>query len=346
MGRPHRRTSPEFRTLLAIVSSLPILATLLVAQEPQRIVISSNSSRPPRLMKDVTPVAPPADNPVTPAKIALGKRLFFDQMLSKDRSVSCATCHDPARAFADDKTLAVGVFGRVGKRHSPTLINRGFGRMHFWDGRATTLEAQVLQPISDVNEMDLTVDEAVARLQGDAQYVAEFRDVFAAPPTANNLGHALATFLRSLRAEDSAYDRFMTGDTSALSAEEQRGMQVFRQKGRCTICHVEPLFSDDGLHNTGVAWDPETSSYKDDGRFAVSKRPADRGRFKTPTLRDISRSAPYMHDGSLATLADVVDFYDRGGRPNPGLFPLIRPLGLLPDEKAALLKFLEALNSR
>jgi cytochrome c peroxidase len=345
MGWPNRRTSPGLRALLAIVSILPLLATLLVAQEPQRIVVRS-SSRPPALMRDVPPVAPPADNPMTPAKVALGKRLFFENILSRDRSVSCSTCHVPERAFADDKRLAVGVFGRVGKRHSPTLINRGFGRMHFWDGRADTLEAQVLQPISDVNEMDLAVDEAVARLQGDTQYVAEFRDVFDAAPSAMDLGRALATFLRSLRAEDSAYDRFMTGDTTALSAEEQRGMQIFRQKGRCFLCHLEPLFSDEGLHNTGVAWNPETSSYKDDGRFAVTNRPADRGLFKTPTLRDISRSAPYMHDGSLATLADVVDFYDRGGRPNPGLFRLIRPLGLLPEEKAALVKFLEALNSR
>ena len=345
MGRPHSRTSPGLRTLLAIVSILPVLAALLVAQEPQRIVVRSGS-RPPALMKDVTPVAPPADNPMTPGKVALGRRLFFDKILSRDRSVSCSTCHVPERAFADDKTLAVGVFGRVGKRHSPTLINRAFGQMHFWDGRATTLEAQVLQPISDVNEMDLAVDEAVVRLQGDAQYMAEFRDIFGSAPSARSLGHALATFLRSLRAEDSAYDRFMTGDTDALSAEEQRGMQVFRQKGRCSICHLEPLFSDDGLHNTGVAWDPETSSYKDEGRFAVSKRPADRGRFKTPTLRDISRSAPYMHDGSLATLPEVIDFYDRGGRPNPGLFRLIQPLGLLPEEKAALVRFLEALNSQ
>jgi cytochrome c peroxidase len=204
----------------------------------------------------------------------------------------------------------------------------------------------VLQPVSDVNEMDLALEDAVSRLQQDAQYAAEFREVFGAPPSAADLGRALATFLRTLRSEGSAYDRFMAGETGELSEEQQRGLQIFRQKGRCILCHVEPLFTDDGLHNTGVAWDADTAGFKDDGRFGVTSRPADRGKFKTPTLRDIARSAPYMHDGSLATLADVVDFYDRGGQANPGLFLLIRPLGLSPDEKTALVRFLEALNSR
>ena len=346
MSQPSRRTSCVIRSLLAVTMCLPLLATLVKAQEPRRVEVIFGPNRPPRLMKDMPPVPPPADNPMSAAKTALGQRLFFDPILSRDRSVSCATCHDPKRAFADDKTLAVGVFGRVGKRHSPSLINRVFGRMQFWDGRVTGLEAQVLLPISDVNEMDLALEDAVARLQQDEKYAAEFREVFGGPPSAADLGRALATFLRTLRSEDSAYDRFMAGQTSELTEEQRRGLEIFRQKGRCIFCHVEPLFTDDGMHNTGVAWDTGTSAFKDDGRYAVTTRAADRGRFKTPTLRDISRSAPYMHDGSLATLADVVDFYDRGGRTNPGLFPLIRPLGLSPDEKAALLKFLEALDSR
>ena len=337
----------ERRVVIAIAAALPLVATALVAQEqrpPPTIEFISN--RPPRLIKDMKPVPAPADNPDSPAKTALGRRLFFDTILSRDRTVACSTCHDPARGFADDKTLAVGIAGRVGKRHSPTLINRAFGRMQFWDGRVVGLEAQVLLPISDVNEMDLSIEEAVKRLGQDPAYTTEFKAVFGVAPSASDLGRALATFLRSLRSDDTRYDRFMAGDTGALSAEEQGGLEVFRRKGRCTLCHVEPLFSDDGMHNTGVAWNGDTTTFKDDGRFAATRRPADRGKFKTPTLRDIARSAPYMHDGSLATLSDVVDFYDKGGRPNPGLFALIRPLGLAAEDKAALVKFLEALNSR
>jgi cytochrome c peroxidase len=337
----------ERRVVLALAAALPLAATVLVAQERRPATIEFvSSNRPPRLIKDMKPVPAPADNPETPAKTALGRRLFFDTILSKDRTVSCSTCHDPARGFADDKALAVGIAGRVGKRHSPTLINRAFGRMQFWDGRVVGLEAQVLLPISDVNEMDLSIEEAVTRLGQDPAYTTEFKDVFGATPTAPDLGRALATFLRSLRSDDTPYDRFMAGDSAALSAEEHRGLEVFRRKGRCIFCHVEPLFSDDGMHNTGVAWNAETSTFKDDGRFAVTSRPADRGKFKTPTLRDIARSSPYMHDGSLATLQDVIDFYDKGGRPNPGLIVLIQPLGLAAEEKTALVKFLEALNSR
>lgn len=298
----------------------------------------------PRLMSAMTPVAVPADNPPTDEKAALGKRLFFDKILSNDRTVSCATCHDPERAFADTKTLAVGISGRVGKRHSPSLINRAFGRAHFWDGRAATLEAQVVQPISDRNEMDLPLEDAVARLAGDRAYQDAFLSVFGQPVSAADLGRALATYLRTIRSSDSPYDRFAAGDAEAMTADQKQGLQIFRTKARCIFCHAEPLFTDEQFQNTGVAWQPDTSAYQDDGRFAVSNQARDRGKFKTPTLREIARTAPYMHDGSLATLEEVVDFYDRGGRPNQNLFPLIRPIGLSSIEKQQLIKFLEALN--
>jgi len=298
----------------------------------------------PRLISTLTPVGVPADNPPTEEKAALGKRLFFDKILSNDRTVSCATCHDPERAFTDTKALAVGVSGRVGKRHSPSLINRAFGRVHFWDGRAASLEAQVVEPISDRNEMDLPLEDAVARLAGDRSYRDAFQSVFGQPVSGGDLGRALATYLRTIRSTDSPYDRFMSGAADAMTPEQQQGLQVFRAKARCIFCHVEPLFTDEQFQNTGVAWLAETTSYQDDGRFMVSNQPNDRGKFKTPTLREIARTAPYMHDGSLATLADVVDFYDKGGRPNQNLFPLIRPIGLTPAEKQQLIKFLEALS--
>ncbi len=289
-------------------------------------------------------MAVPADNPITEAKTALGRRLFFDPLLSNDRTVSCATCHDPERAFADDKALAVGVFGRIGKRHSPSLVNRGFGRSHFWDGRAGTLEAQVLQPIQDPNEMDLSIAEALKRLGASESYRRDFQTAFERPMSEEDLGRALATYLRTIRSGDAPFDRFIAGDQQALSTEQQLGLRIFRSRGRCAICHFEPTFTDEQFQNTGVAWQPEAGTYQDDGRYAVSRLERDRGKFKTPTLREIARTAPYMHDGSLATLEDVVNFYDGGGRPNRNLFPVISPLNLTPEEKRALVKFLESLS--
>jgi cytochrome c peroxidase len=301
----------------------------------------------PRRLADMV-MRVPADNPLTVEKIALGRRLFFETSLSSDRSVACATCHDPKRAFTDDRPLAVGVFERVGRRHSPALINRGFGQTQFWDGRAATLETQVLRPIEDRNEMDLSLEEAIARLTADEYYRAAFQTVFERPVSAEDLGRALASYVRSIRSGDAPYDRFIDGETDALSPEQQLGLRVFRTKGRCAFCHREPTFTDEQFWNTGVAWsvDPasQTGSYQDEGRFEVARTERLRGSFKTPTLREVARTAPYMHDGSLATLADVVDFYDKGGRPNRNLMPIIRPLGLTTEEKQALIKFLESLN--
>jgi cytochrome c peroxidase len=301
----------------------------------------------PRRLADMVMRVPP-DNPITEAKAALGRRLFFDRLLSNDRSVSCATCHDPARAFTDERSLAVGVFGRVGRRHSPSLVNRGFGRSQFWDGRAATLEALAIQPIPDSNEMDLSLDDAVARLTADEPYRAEFQAVFGRPVSADDLARALATYLRTIRSVDSPYDRFIDGDQEALTPQQQLGLRIFRSKGRCIICHGEPTFTDEVFQNTGVAWrvDSETAvgTYQDQGRFQVTGLERDRGKFKTPTLREIARTAPYMHDGSLATLADVIEFYDGGGRSNPNLFVVVRPLHLTPDEKRAVVAFLEALS--
>ena len=293
-------------------------------------------------------VSIPADNASSEARVELGRRLFSDPVLSRDRTVSCSTCHKPEFAFTDQKPLAVGIAGRVGKRHSPTLVNRGLGHVQFWDGRAATLEELALMPLRDVNEMDLPPEEAVARLNADAAYKAAFQAAYGGPATTDDLARAIAGFVRMIRSENSPYDRFVAGDQTALSAEQQRGLQVFRTRGQCTFCHREPTFSDEVFQNTGVAWKPNTEGvggeYLDDGRFAVSKFDRDKGKFKTPTLREIARTAPYMHDGSLATLDDVVDFYDKGGRRNPNLFPIIRPIGLSVADKTALVKFLESLS--
>jgi cytochrome c peroxidase len=262
----------------------------------------------------------PEDNPLTAEKIELGRRLFNDRRLSRDGSIACVSCHDPEHAFSDGRAVAVGVFERKGKRNSPALINRGYGRSFFWDGRIATLEEQVLKPIQDPNEMDLRLAEAAARVGLPA----------------GEISHALASFVRSILSGDSPFDRFINGDRTALSSGEQLGLQIFRGKGNCTACHVGPNFSDEMLHNTGVAWR--------DGR--LTDIGAGRGDFKTPTLREAARTAPYMHDGSLATLEDVIEFYDRGGNRNPGLDGELRPLHLSSAEKQALLAFLSGLSGR
>lgn len=283
----------------------------------------------------------PEDNPLTPGRAALGRRLFFDPALSRDGTLSCATCHDPARGFADDKTVAVGIGGRRGTRNAPSLVNRGWGETFFWDGRVASLEAQVLEPIRNPVELGTSVPDVVARLRADGRYAGEFRTVFGRPPDAAALAHALATYVRSIRSGDSPVDRYRDGDRTALSAEARLGLRVFGIRGLCTTCHAGPTFTDERFHNTGIAWDGRR--FTDRGREAITGRPEDLGRFRTPPLREVAHTAPYMHDGSLATLEDVVEFYDRGGRPNPNLDSEIMPLGLSAQEKAGLVAFLRAL---
>ena len=260
----------------------------------------------------------PEQNPLTPEKIELGRRLFFDRRLSHDGSIACASCHDPERGFSDGRPVAIGVYGRQGRRNAPTLINRGYGRSFFWDGRVSSLEDQVLKPIQDPNEMDMPLSDAADR-------------VGLAP---EEISRALASYVRSILSGDSPFDRFINGDRSALSAEQQAGLQLFRGKANCIACHVGPNFTDEKLHNTGVAWR--------DGRFADAG--AGEGKFKTPTLREIVLTAPYMHDGSIATLEEVVGYYDRGGNRNPGLDQEIRPLHLSSTEKQNVIAFLRGLH--
>jgi cytochrome c peroxidase len=270
----------------------------------------------------------PEENPLRADAIALGRQLFADRRLSQDGSRSCASCHNPGRAFSDGRPIAVGVFGRVGRRNAPALVNRGYGRAFFWDGRSTSLEAQVLRPITDPNEMGMTLEDASRRVG----------------LTSEEISHALASFVRSILSGNSRFDRFVNGDRSALNAAEQRGLQVFRGKGNCTACHVGPNFTDERTHNTGVAWQPARAAYADPGRFEVTGKDADHGAFKTPTLREIARTAPYMHDGSLRTLEDVVNFYEQGGRPNPNLDEEIRPVKFTANEKRDLVRFLRTLT--
>jgi cytochrome c peroxidase len=281
----------------------------------------------------------PENNPLASARIAIGQRLFFDSLLSRTRSLACASCHQAARAFADSTARSRGVRGSTGRRNAPAIVNRAYGTSFFWDGRAESLETQVLQPIQDSLEMDLPIDAAVRRLMTDAFYGDAFGAAFPDGITTTNVARALASYVRTIRSGDAPIDRERAGDTTALSAQARRGQILFLGKANCSACHVGPTFSDEQFHNTGVA-----AGTSDAGRFLVTGREEDRGRFKTPTLREVARTAPYMHDGSLATLDDVVDFYDRGGRENLGLDREIKPLGLSAGEKADLVSFLGALS--
>jgi cytochrome c peroxidase len=268
----------------------------------------------------------PESNPLTPKTVEQGRRLFFDRRLSADGSLACAGCHRPEFAFSDPRPVSIGVFGRTGHRNAPALINRGYGTFFFWDGRTTTLEEQVLRPIEDPTEMGSNAVAAAAR-------VGLTRDA---------LANALATYVRSILAGDSPFDRYVNGDRSALSEEQQAGLKVFRGKGGCTSCHIGPTLSDERFHNTGVA--VREGRIADDGRFLVTRDERDRGAFKTPTLREVAVTAPYMHDGSVARLEEVVDFYDRGGNPNANQDREIRPLRLTSDEKRSLVSFLQSLS--
>jgi len=288
------------------------------------------------------PVAP--SNPLTLQKVELGRKLFFDKGLSRDGTFACATCHIPARAFTDGKRVAVGIHKRRGSRNVPTLFNRAYGLSQFWDGRAASLEEQVMEPIQNPKEMDMTLGELQKRLERSPDYPKEFDTVFGEKPLPANVAKAIASFLRTLLAAGSPFDRFEHGEHNALSDQALRGLELFRGKGNCTACHVGPNFTDEQFHNTGVAW--RDGRLADEGRFAVSRNPRDRGAFKTPTLREIARTAPYMHDGSLAALQDVVEFYSEGGRPNPHLDPEIRPRHFTPEEKRALAAFLRSLVGR
>ena len=270
----------------------------------------------------------PEANPLTPEKVALGRRLFFDKRLSRDRSVACATCHRPKRAFTDGRQVAMGFNGRMGTRNTPTLINRVYGKAFFLDGRASTHEKQAIEPILNPREMNLTLSEIKSRTGLESETVAM----------------ALASYIRTIVSGDSRYDRHVSGATKALSAQALSGLGLFRGKARCSVCHVAPNLTDDSFHNTGIAW--RDGQLRDPGRFRVTGRIEDRGSFKVPTLREVAKTAPYMHDGSLPSLEAVVDYYDRGGNPNPGLDEDLRPLHLTAEEKRALLAFLKSLSGR
>jgi cytochrome c peroxidase len=283
----------------------------------------------------------PKENPLTQARVQLGRKLFFDPLLSRNNTLACASCHDPAHGYAGHERVAIGIDGKQGRRHAPSLLNRAYATHLFWDGRADSLEAQSLKPIEDPLEMGNTVAAVVQRLQAHADYPARFKAAFDDGITPENLAKALASFQRTLLLGNTRIDRFRAGKTNVLTDAERHGLWLWESKARCWRCHSGPQFTDGQFHNTGVGWGAEPP---DLGRFAVTATPADKGRFKTPSLRGVALTAPYMHDGSIATLREVVEFYNQGGRANPNRDPLLEPLNLTTQELDSLVAFLSALS--
>lgn len=342
-------TRLRIRLRLLPVLLLPSLMTGCARSEGVPAWESVNPVRPlpePPLGLDRTFAELP--DPPTPARVRLGRWLFYDTRLSADGSVSCATCHRPEHAFSEPTPVSTGIGGQKGGRKAPSFVNQAWTLYPhlFWDGRAGSLEEQALGPVANPIEMGNTHDRMIETLRGVQGYAPYFREAFGTEEiTAERVAKAIADYERTRLSGNSPWDRWKRlGDASAVSPAVIQGDQLFFGKAGCNQCHLGQNFTDSRFHNLGVGWDPAPRTFADQGRYAVTSVEADRGAFKTPGLREVARRAPYMHAGSIATLRDVVDFYNRGGNPNPFLSPKIAPLNLTPGEVDALVAFLEALN--
>lgn len=289
-----------------------------------------------------TVVPIPATNLNYTAKVELGKQLYFDGRLSKDNAIACAFCHNPFTGFADPRQTSIGVGGGIGGRQAPTVFNTGFIPLQFWDGRAGSLEEQAIGPIVNPVEMAETHENVVKKLGKIKGYQQQFRAVFGTDVNLQGIAEAIAAYERTVVSTNSAFDKYVLGDAQAMDEGAIRGMALFKGKARCILCHNGPNFTDNQFHNLGV---PQVGPMKEDhGRFYVTRLERDKGVFKTPTLRSITETAPYMHDGAFKTLEEVVDFLDQGGGQNPNLSQMVKPLGLTQQEKADLIVFLKALT--
>ena len=281
----------------------------------------------------------PADNPYTPEKAALGKMLFFDPRLSRDQNLNCASCHNPSFGWEAPLPKAIGAAGAPLKRQSPTVLNRAWAKHFFWDGRANSIEAQARGPIESKAEMDMPLAAVVRRLQTVKGYQTAFQLAFPRDGiTETTVLKALATYERTLVSGLAPFDRWIQGDEKAISASAKNGFRVFTGKARCSACHVGWNFTDEAFHDVGTPTD-------DLGRFDITKNPADRYAVKTPTLRELTQRAPYMHNGSLASVEAVIDHYVSGGVARPTRSPLVGPLPLTRAECQDLLAFLKTLTS-
>jgi cytochrome c peroxidase len=297
------------------------------------------------------PVPYPPDNPPTAETIALGRRLFYDVRLSKDNSVACASCHNPSLGFTDGLGISMGVGGLTGIRNAPTVANAAYLPLQFWDGRAASLEEQAASPIADPVEMNQTHEVSVSKLAPDRLYRTMFTKAFGSKDvTIGRVQKALASFERTILSGNSAFDKYeYGGDPKALTPAQIRGLALFKdpRKGNCAACHTIDAryahFTDGKFHNIGEGVGDD-GKFKDLGRYHETRMETDQGAFKTPTLRNVANTSPYMHDGSLKTLKEVVDFYAGGGNSNPYLDKEIRVIQLSGQERADMVEFLKSLT--
>ena len=330
---------------------------------------------------DDAAVAPLAPLPVLieepdAKQVELGKLLFFDIRLGGDATIGCSSCHDPAKGWADGLPLSKGYPGSLYFRNTPTVVNAVHGRYMYWDGRlpASDLPTLVRDHISEAHFMQADGRLIIERLRQIPDYENRFKEAFGGEPSYGRILKAVTAFLQTLRSQDVPFDRYLRGESGAISAAAKRGLELFKGKANCIQCHSGPMLSDGGFHNLGLPTNPDifktperhitfrrffrtlglpgyANLRADVGLYAVTKRPEDRGLFRTPTLREVSTTAPYMHGGSLATLDDVVEFYNRGGARQAG-WPgrgatkdrPLRPLGLTKKEKRDLVEFLKTLS--
>ncbi|MFJ7732932.1 cytochrome c peroxidase [Lysinibacillus sp. NPDC097231] len=278
----------------------------------------------------------PEDNPITDEKVELGKRLFFDSRLSGNNVQSCSSCHQPQAGYGDNLATFIGFEGFKGPRNSPTIINSAYYSENFWDGRASSLEEQAKGPITAAGEMNQDLDGLVGKLKAVPAYVTDFQTAFGEEISVDNILKAIATFERKIVVKDTAFDKYLAGDDTAISDEAKNGMVLYTGKASCITCHATPTLSDGKYYNLGIEGD--------EGRYAVTNNDADKGAFRTASLRGITHTAPYMHDGSLATLKDVVEFYNKGGGTDTNKSELIQPLGLTDEEINQLVAFIETLG--
>lgn len=302
-----------------------------------RVRIDSVSSLPGGLGR-LPALADDPQNPMTPAKFELGRQLFDDARLSGDESLSCASCHPKEMGYADAMPLSEGAGGQPMPRHTPTLLNSAYSRYINWDGKFANVPQLVLAVLANPKNMNMQDENVlVARLESVPEYRAQFRDVFGGPPSKQRVALAIDAYVRRLTTPNSPFDRYASGDQRALTETQKRGLVLFVGKADCAMCHRGPNFADDQFHALGIP-------SEDTGRFKVTGVEADRYAFKTPTLRNVGLTAPYMHDGSVSTLRGVIDFYNGGGGHQQPKSPLLRKLDLTEGEKSDLVAFLESLT--
>ncbi|MGB7932190.1 MAG: cytochrome c peroxidase [Gammaproteobacteria bacterium] len=354
-------------SLKPVITGGIMLLTLLLGEKAPAAEPVPTPDQVKSAIGHLGPVPVPPGNPLSAARVALGNKLFTDTRLSGDGSLSCETCHLPDHGYAAHDALGPAYPSQHERRNSPALVNVAYNQPLIWDGRAPDLDKQALGPVRNILHMNNNVDLLVEQLKADGDYPEAFRKAYGdAGITAGRVADALASFERTLVFDDSPLDRYMDGDPAALGASQQRGLTLFLGKAKCIQCHHGPNLTDNQFHDLGVPdqaivdnpgilaairFDAQRMGLpdwaqlnRDPGRELVSKDPADRGKFRTMGLRNIESSPPYMHNGALATLADVVAFYDRGGGDDPHKSPLLEPLGLSESERGDLVAFLRALT--